>query len=167
MGPAAALGSRGYRDAPSRSQKYTSGARCNGPSKSGSPGSELARSHGVVEDRPERLVYVRALEQEDDLALGHEDCLSLEVPVRSFSGKKLQSTLAGVGPQTGYQDDPIYGGKGSRDEDRCRLIELAASATASPHPAIPAGRGSWDGHRLQGQSGEWRSSLLAPQEGHM
>jgi hypothetical protein len=70
----------------------------------------------IVEERSDRLVRARALEQEDGLGLGQEDCVSVESGLellsaerRVHSEKPLRS-LTTVGSQASGKDEAVHRG---------------------------------------------------------
>jgi hypothetical protein len=64
------------------------------------PGADGGRAYWVVEYRPDRLICVSALEEEDDFAFRQEDCHAVEGRLGrrrgGFSGEKLFGALASV-----------------------------------------------------------------------
>jgi hypothetical protein len=75
------------------------------------PVSDLGHAR-VVEDRFDRLVRIRALDEEDDLGLRQEDCLSVEgcpdALVHWVFGEKLLRSLATVGSQASHEYVPVH-----------------------------------------------------------
>lgn len=87
-----------------------------GPVEQREPVADERRTDWVVEQRSHRLVGAFPLEQEDDLALGQEDDVSVEglleilgAQSRVFCEKSLRS-LIGAGFQAGSKDEAIHGG---------------------------------------------------------
>jgi hypothetical protein len=78
------------------------------------PVADLGRAW-VVEDRCDRPVRVRALEEEHDLGLRQEDRLSIEGRTEDIigrvSGEKLLRSLATAGFQASHEYVTVHGGK--------------------------------------------------------
>src|SRR5262245_36356755 len=79
------------------------------------PVTDERRLGGVVEQRPYGLVRAVALEQEDDLGLGHEDGVSVQGFLELLAaesrvlGEQRLSSLLTAGCQAGDKDEAIHG----------------------------------------------------------
>ena len=88
-----------------------------GPVEERKPVTHGRRPDGIVEKRSDRLVRAVAFKQEDDLSLGQEDGVSVQVGLELLHaespvfGEKRLRLPTSVGLQASNKDEAIHGGK--------------------------------------------------------